>query len=146
MNSCESSSGVSRLQTSFVPLVKHCRHQLTNTATLWPLSPGATLPVRPLSGAAAVSDVVSIDGDQFLAALRRLLLLPELVVLPTTFVLPQLPVSAFRSEDDITTFYLTQHQSELRQVSQQQPRSRFTSIIWHNDDTRRSRKVANSKC
>lgn len=62
------------------------------------LSPGPALPVRSISGGAAVSDVIPIDGDELLAALRRLLLLPELVVLPATLVLPQLPVSAFRSE------------------------------------------------
>lgn len=57
-------------------------------------SPGpALLPVRALPGAAAVPDVVAVDGDQLLPALGRLLLLPEPVVLPATFVLPQLPVS-----------------------------------------------------
>lgn len=58
-------------------------------------SPGPALPVRALPGAAAVPDVVAIDGDQLLPALGRLLLLPEPVVLPATFVLPQLPVSVF---------------------------------------------------
>lgn len=48
--------------------------------------------------ATAISDVVPVDGDEFLAALRRLLFLPELVVFPATLVFPQLPVSTFRSE------------------------------------------------
>lgn len=62
-------------------------------------SPGPPLSVPSVSGAAAVSDVVTIDCDQLLAALGRLLLLPELVVLPAALVFPQLPVSAFRPED-----------------------------------------------
>lgn len=62
-------------------------------------SPGPALPVGALSGAAAVPDVVPIDGDQLLPALGRLLLLPEPVVLPATFVLPQLPVSVFGPDD-----------------------------------------------
>lgn len=67
------------------------RHRLTHT-------PKPALPVRSLSRAAAVANVISIDGDELLTALRRLLLLPELVVLPASLVLPQLPVSAFRPE------------------------------------------------
>lgn len=58
-------------------------------------SPGPALPERALAGAAAVPDVVPIDGDQLLPAFGRLLLLPELVVLPATLVLPQLPVPVF---------------------------------------------------
>lgn len=60
--------------------------------------PGPALSVRSVSGAAAVSNVVAVDGDELLAALRRLLLLPEPVVLPAALVLPQLPVSSFGSE------------------------------------------------
>lgn len=65
---------------------------------LWWCSPGPALSVRSVAGAAAVSDIVTVDGDELLAALRRLLLLPKPVVLPATLVLPQLPVSTFRSE------------------------------------------------
>lgn len=63
-------------------------------------SPRSALPVRPVSraAAAAVPDVVSVDGDKLLAALGRLLFLPELVVLPAALVLPQLPVPTFRPE------------------------------------------------
>lgn len=59
-------------------------------------SPRPALPVRPLSGAAAVPDVVAVDGDELLAAFGRLLLLPEPVVVPATLVLPQLSVPTFR--------------------------------------------------
>lgn len=61
-------------------------------------SPRPALSVRSVPRATAISDVVAVDGDELLATLGRLLLLPELVVLPATLVLPQLPVPAFRSE------------------------------------------------
>lgn len=61
-------------------------------------SPGSALPVRALSRAAAVADVVPVDGDELLPALGGLLLLSEHVVLPAALVLPQLPVSYLRPE------------------------------------------------
>lgn len=63
-----------------------------------PILPGAPLSVLPVSRLPApVPDVVAIYGHQFLPALGRLLLLPEAVVFPAALVLPQLPVTTFRS-------------------------------------------------
>lgn len=57
-------------------------------------SPGPPLSVGPVPGSSTIADVVTVDGDELLAALGCLLLLPELVVLPAAFILPQLPVPA----------------------------------------------------
>lgn len=66
---------------------------------VWAHSPGSALPVRALSRAAAVADVVAVDGDELLPAFGGLLLLSKLVVLPAALVLPQLPVSCLGSEN-----------------------------------------------
>lgn len=65
----------------------------------WAHSPGPALPVGALPRAAAVADVVAVDGDQLLPALGGLLLLPEAVVLPAALVPPQLPVASLGSEE-----------------------------------------------